>query len=286
MMFIVIASVLLIGLISVGIKIYNDANNPLSRFNSASAKNLGSSFSFRLTAGLDGETLMSYDGAMKVKPSDQRVEVEYEADYGDYRYRNVLYTYETETYRGNYYNGQWTVDPVTDKVSDFFDFYTDYKVGRFDGGSFLRFTELSSQFSASELTSFVNSLKGRLSTESPAAKITFVHNNDGGDDYRYEISLLAIAEIIRDEGAPSFFRSRDYDNFVAKLEANRESLENAACSLSYSITSSGYLSNLVIELSGEDVAYTLRCEMGDFGTAEPDIPDEFYLAAHIDPTHE
>ena len=282
-LFIVIASVIVIALIFVGMKIYNDANNPLSRFNSASAKNLGSSFSFHVTAETGGETMMTYDGAMRVKPSDQRVEIAYDADYGSYSYSNVIYTYDNETYKGNYYNGQWTLSTVSGKVEDFFDFYKDYSVGRFDGGSFLRFTELSSEFAAYELTNFVNSLKGRFTTDNPAAKITSSHNDeDGSTMFRYDLSLIAIADIIREEGAPAFFRSRDYDSFVAKLEANRESLKEAECVMKYTITSSGYLSELEIELIGDESNYVLRCEMSDFGTAEPEIPEEFYRKASID----
>ena len=122
LLFIVVASVLIIVLIFIGMKFYNDAKNPLSRFISASANNLGSSFSFHITAETNGEALMTYDGTMKVIPSDQRVEIEYKADYTNYSYTNVLYTYDTETYKGNYYNNQWTMSTVTEKVEDFFDF--------------------------------------------------------------------------------------------------------------------------------------------------------------------
>jgi hypothetical protein len=282
MTFIVIASVLIITLIFIMMKVYNDANNPLSRFISASGKNLGSSFHFRITAEKDGEDLMTYDGVMKAEPSGQRVEIEYKADYPAYSYRNVIYTYNGETDKGNYYNGQWTLSSVTDKVSDFFDFYTDYRVGRFDGGSFLRFTELSSEFSSSVLTDFVHSLRGRFATDSPAARITIDPGDDGSTAYRYDLSLITIAEIIRDEGASAFFRSSDYDSFVAKLEANRESIEDAECAVLYTITPSGYLSSLEIDFSGAQSSYVLRCEMSDFGTAEPDIPDDFYQFADIE----
>ena len=276
----IIAGAVIAALIFLGIKWYNDSHNPISRLVSASGKNLGSSFTFQLTADKDGEPMMSYDGAVKINSSAQTVAIAYNAAYSDYTYTNVIYTNGALTYRGNCYNKQWSVIDCTDRVQEYFDFYNDYKNGSFDGGSFLRLTGLNSTLYAVELNKFVDTVKSRLSTDSAIAKITTTH--DGGSvTYSYDISLKALFDLVRDQGAPIFYTSPDYNRFIARLDANEENIERASCTFDFTVSPSGYLSALNVRIDTGESAYSIRLTMDDFGSAEPEIPDAFYEAANL-----
>ena len=279
-MFYIIAGVILAAAIFFGIKWYQDSHNPISRFISASGKNLGTSFSFHITAEKNGETMMTYDGAIRINPSAQSVELAYDADYGDYSYRNAVYTNGAISYKGNYYNGQWTLSNCTERVQEYFDFYNDYKNGVFDGGSFLRFTGLNNYLYAAELNRFMDTVKGRLSSDSSIARIT--SSTDGGDTtYHYDVNLSELFELIRSQGAPVFYTSPDYNRFVAQIEANTENLEAASSWFEFTVNGSGYMSMLRLSIDTGKDTYNIDIRMDDFGSTEPDIPDDFYEAAAI-----
>ena len=276
----IIAGIVIALLVFLGIKLYNDSHNPISRFVSASGKNLGSSFSFHITAQKNDEVVMTYDGAIRINPSDQTVTAAYDAAYTDYNYTNIIYTNGAISYKGNRYQNQWVVTECSDLVQEFFDFYNDYKHGDFDGGSFLRFTGMSNVLYAQELNSFMDTVKSRLSTDSAIAKITT--SRDGGSTtYHYDINLKELLELVRTQGAPIFYTSPTYNRFVARLDANADNIEKAACTLDFTVNSSGYLSDLKLSIHTGENNYTIHGEMGDFGTAEPAVPDNFYEAAKL-----
>lgn len=272
-----IAGVAIAVLVFLGIKWYNDSHNPVSRFIKASGNNLGSSFSFQLTADKNGETVMSYDGMASFNPSKQTVSIVYEAEYTDYSYTNVIYTDGAITYKGNYYQGQWTISECSDKVQEFYDFYTDYKKGDFDGGSFLRFTGLSSFLYSQELNSFMDTVKSRLSTDSAIAKIT-TSRDGGATAYHYDINVKELFNLVRNKGASIFYTSTDYNRFLALLDYNAENIDQASATLDFTIDSDGYLSELAVSLDTGKNVYAVTLHMGDFDDADPEIPEGFYQA--------
>lgn len=274
------AGLLIAALVFFGIKWYNDSNNPTTRFIRASSKDLSTSFSFSITAEKDSSPVMTYAGTARFEPSSQKVSVVYDADYIDYTYRGVLYTDNEGSYQGNFYRGQWTVTDCTDRVHEFFDFFSDYRDVSFDSGAFLRFTGLNRYLYADELKSFVGKLRGRLSVDSDIAKITTVEN-DGTTEYVYDISFKALLEMIRTQGASVFYTSLDYDKFVSRLERSAGRIEQARCTFTCTVNASGYLSRMELVLDTGSSRYAVRCSMTDFGNAEPVIPDGFYTSAGI-----
>ena len=277
----VIASVLAVVLIFFGIKAFNDRSNPMSRFFTSASKNLSSSFSFDITAEKDGAAMQHYTGTAQSKPDSRSLMIMYDADCVDYQYTNVLYTDDKTTYKGNYYNGLWTISDRTDRVQDYFEFFNNFRKGNFDGGSFLRFFDKSYDYSSNDLNKLVNLVKDRLSTDSNIAKITTT-KDDTGTTYRYDVDVDAVFELIVSQGASVFVRSTDYDTFVKKVDANRAEIEATKCTFSFIVTPEGYLSRVELELSAPDASYAFRCEMNDYSAAVPEIPDEFYEAAGVE----
>lgn len=278
----IVAGILIAVAVFFIIKGYRDSNNPVNRFISASGKDLGTSFGFRMTAQMNGEAMMSYEGAMKVDTSAETVTVAYDAVYPDYSYTNVLYTDGSKAYHGNRYQNQWVVTDCTAQVHEFFDFYHDYQNGSFDGGSFLRFTNLNRYLYADEFNKFMSTLKSRLTADSAVARITSTEA-DGVTEWHYEINLKELLDLIRTQGAPMFYASTLYDSFVARTNANIGRVEKARCSFDYTIDAAGWLSRFELTIGSAENTYTISAEMNRFGSAEPAIPDEFYQAAGLNP---
>ena len=283
------AGILIAVLIFVGIRVYNNSFNPVSRFVNSSGKLMGSSFNFDITAELNETPVMRFNGAMTVKPSKKAVVIDYDADYTEYSYRNVVCTDgssgDTLSYKGNFYNGQWTVTDCTDMVQEFFDFYVDYRAGRFDGGSFLRFTGMNNKLNASELESFINTIKKRLSTDSEVASITSTYEN-GYATYDYIINIENAMDFIKSDGASVFYSSPEYNRFVERVEANADSINASAMEFSFTVDPSGYLSAMTLSVKAPEDVYEIRCQFSDFGREEPKLPDSFYSAAGLEPPTE
>ena len=269
---------LLAAAIFFGIKWYNDSTNPVSRFVGSSGKTLGTSFSFVVSAEKNGTPVMTYYGSAEFNASAHSVTAVYDADYNDYTYRGVLYTDASRSYRGNCYRGQWTVTDCTERVQEYFDFFSDYRKGSFDSGSFLRFTGLNHYLNAEETDEFMQTVKSRLSTDSAVATVITSHEGDV-TVYNYDINLKEMLNLIRYQGASVFFTSTDYNAFIARLDANLEAVDAAKCSLSFTVNGSGYLSDLHIGIDTGVNLYTLRFSMDEFGSAAPLVPEEFLTAA-------
>ena len=224
--------------------------------------------------------MMTYRGAAKINPSAQSVVIAYDADCKEYTYTNVVYTNGAISYKGNYYNGQWTLSNCTERVQEFFDFYTDYRKGDFDSGSFLRFTELNNLLNSYEFDKFMDTVRSRLSTDSPVATITSSREGDTAV-YHYDLNVKELFELIRNQGASIFYTSPDYNNFVARLNANSENIDKASGSLDFTVNGSGYMSSLALRIDTGSDTYDIRAKMDNFGSAEPDVPDAFYEEAGI-----
>ena len=267
-------------IIFIGIRIYDGNTNPLSRFIKSSSKNLSTSFSFDVTAEKNGEQMMSYSGSMKADPKGQKLTIEYDAEYPDYSYKNVIYTNGLTTYKGNLYKEHWTVTDCTNRVKEFFDFFTDYRDGNFDAGAFLRFTGLNNYLYSIELNRFMVTVKNRLSTDSAIVKITSTREG-GCSTYRYDFNMQETMDLLIDRGASVFYTSPDYYHFVNKVRANEKNIADSKCFVEFTVGPSGFMESLDINiLTGTD-SYIIHCAMSDFDSAVPEIPDEFYLASGI-----
>lgn len=273
--------IVVVALIFLFIHLYHQGTNPMSRLVSASGKNFSTSFDFDVSLSEDGETVMRYEGAIDVDHADHSIKALYDAVYTDYGFRGVVYADEQNAVKGSYYNGQWTVKDCTDQAQDFFDFDSDYRSGKFDGGSFLRFVGLTSDYSSSELDRFVGILRERLSTNSNVAAITMTKTDDG-TVYDYDIDLGAIFEMLVNDGASLFYRSSDYDSFKARYDANVDLIEAASCTMRFTIDPHGYLSTFRLDITVDGTLYTLDCRMDSFGT-DVTIPGDFFEAASVTP---
>lgn len=271
------AAILLIIAVFVGIRIYNSANHPIAKFMSASAKDFNSSFTFEAEASVDGKTVMSYSGAYEADPSKQNVEVIYDADYGDYTYTGAVYAEGETRVSGSLYDGKWRVRDCSEKVLNFFDFNTDYRAGSFDGASFLRFTELTSQFSAKELNSFMKLFKDRMSGSTALARLTVTSQN-GEKTYSFDISVSEFFDLVRDKGASIFFSAIDYDAFCALYELNESAVKSSDCRFSYTIDSKGSMTALSLSLTVGGETYAVSCKIDDVGSTKVDIPRKFFEA--------
>ena len=277
----IIGAIVVFALVFFGIRWYNNQANPISKFMSASAKNFNSSFHFDVTVSTDDQPVMRYSGAYRADPSKQNMWVAYDADYGSYTYSGAVYAVGEDRVAGSLYKNKWRVRDVTEKVLNFFDFNTDYRAGSFDGASFLRFTDLTSRFTAGEVNDFMKLLKSRLSGSSELAKLD-IQSADNGKTYTYDINTGAFFELVRDKGASIFFSALDYDAFVALYEMNRSTAAYSDLIFSFTIDGSGSLSALSLSLSDDDASYAIECTMTDVGKTEVEIPAEFLTAAGID----
>ena len=278
---IIIGVILVIVAVFFGIRWYNDFSNPITKFMSASAKNFNSSFSFDVSVKTDDKPVMQYSGDYQADPNKQNLLSTYDADYGSYRYSGVVYSVGEDRVRASLYKDTWHFRDVTDKVLNFFDFNTDYRAGSFDGASFLRFTDLTSRFTAGEVNDFMKLLKSRLSGSSELAKLD-IHSSDNGKTYTYDINTGAFFELVRDKGASIFFSALDYDAFVALYEMNRSTAAYSDLIFSFTVDGSGSLSALSLSLSDDDASYAIECTMTDVGKTEVEIPAEFLTAAGIE----
>ena len=272
------AAILLIIAIFFGIRIYKNASHPLTKFMAASAKNFNSSFTFEAEAIQNGKPVMKYTGAYKADASKQNVKAIYEADYGSYTYTGAVFAEGDTHVSGSCYDKQWHVHDCTDRVLNFFDFNTDFKAGRFDGASFLRFTDMTSSYSADELNNFMKVVKSRMDGGSPLAKVDVTTGN-GYKTYQYDISLKEFFDLVREKGASIFFSAIDYDAFCALYAANEETVEKAECRFVFTIDSAGWLTDMQLSVKTGDEEFAVECQFSDFGSAEVEIPEAFFDAA-------
>ena len=269
------AAAILIIAIFFGIRWYNNANHPITKFMAASAKNFNSSFTFELEASENGKTVMTYSGSYEADPGKQNLKAVYNADYGDYTYTGCVYSEDGLRASGSLYDGKWRVRDCTEKVLNFFDFNTDYRAGHFDGASFLRFTDLTSSYSADELNSFMKLFKTRMDGNSPLASLE-VTSDDGEKTYTFAIDVGEFFDLVRDKGASIFFSAIDYDAFCALYELNEKSVGRSECTFSYTIDSAGWLTAMDLSVTAGGDSFALSCRFDDFGKTEVEIPTKFY----------
>lgn len=277
-----VVGVIIVGLIVFGIYMYFQSTNPMSRFIGSLSKDFSTSFHYDVAVTEDDKPMMSYSGNIAVDRSKHSVESLYEADYNSYTYTGAVYAHDKTAAKGSYYNNRWDTHECSDNVQDFFDFDKAFRSGGFDGGAFLRFTGLTSEYSTRELNSAVGVLKKRLSTNSPIATIKS-EKVEGGTRYHYDINIYELFSMIKNDGASIFYRATDYDKFVALFDENKSIIENTKCTAFFVVDSAGYMSSFEMTVTTEGRSYGLKCRMSDFSTAEVAIPDAFLKAAQLTP---
>lgn len=276
LIYILIAIILFLA-VFFGIRYYNKVNHPMYKFISASAKDFNASFSFDCSAEKNGETVMHYTGSYEADPNQQDLKAVYEADYGSYTYTGAVFAEDDTRISGSLYDGEWRVRDCTDKVLNFFDFNTDYRQGRIDSASLLRFTDLTSRFSANELNDFMTLFINRMDGNSSLAKVETTHS-DNAKAYAYTVDVGEFFDLVRDKGASIFFNALHYDAFCSLYELNKKTVDNAACSFTYTINDAGWLTDFSFSITAAGDEYTIRCAMDDLGSAEAAIPDAFFDA--------
>ncbi|MBQ3330698.1 MAG: hypothetical protein IJG87_05920 [Ruminococcus sp.] len=256
------------------------SSNPMSRFTASLSKNFNSSFQFDVRLTEDDEPVMSYVGAIDVNRNKHTARAVYEADYNRYQFSGAVYADKNTAKKGSYYQKKWLVRDCLDNAQDFFDFDRDFRSGGFDGGSFLRFTGLTSDFSTRELNAFVNTLMKRLSTDSAVATITS-EEGEGEERFHYDISMQALFDMVKNDGASIFYRASDYDAFCVMYERNSRVIADAKCTVDYTVNDAGNMTLLEAKITVAGKAYGMTCRMSDFGEAQVEIPQGFFKAAEI-----
>lgn len=271
------AAILLIIAVFFGIRAYLTSNHPIAKFMAASSKNFNSSFRFDVEAIENNNTVMHYQGTYTADPSKQNVKVLYDADYGSYSYMGAVYSEGETRVNGNLYNGKWRLRDCTEKVLNFFDFNTKYKAGHFDGASFLRFTGLTSSYSADELNTFMKLIKSRMDGDSDLATAKITSSGDS-KTYTFDINLREFFDLVRDKGASVFFSSLDYDAFCSMYKQNESTVRQADCIFTYTINNAGWMTEMSLSVTVGDEEYAVRCTMDDFGETEVNLPSAFMEA--------
>lgn len=263
-----------VGLVFLIIHLYNQGANPVNRLMSASAKDFEVPFSFEVKLTEDEKPVMSYRGSVDSDSRNHKAQISYEADYNDYTFKGAVYADPKAAAKGFYYDKEWTVRDCEDRISNFFDFDGDLRRGELDTGSLLRFTGLTSRYSSTELSKFFNTLRDKLSSDSPAAKITTEKNNDG-TVYRYDISPAEVFDMISREGASLFYSADEYNKFRERLESGKDVIAGSDCVITYSINNEGYLTDFEMTVSYSGHSYGISCSMSGFGYTKVELDPAF-----------
>jgi len=264
-------------LIFLGIRAFNNNNNPVTWLIQACSKDFDTSFDFDVKFSEDGAPSMKYVGSVDFDRSARTIKAVYDADYGSYTFKGALNAERDRAVKGSLYKDKWLVQDCTDQVIDFFALDKSLNSGKLDAGALLRFLSLTSEFSSEEVERFSKQLSGLLSSNSTLSTVT-ASSEDGGTRYEFEIHTDELFRIIAEDGAPLFYHSSDYSAFKEHYELNKRDLEGKLFKMQYIINSQGYLTEFGIEIEADDVVYALDCEMSGFGEAKVELPAGFLEA--------
>lgn len=269
--------IILVLLVFLVVRNYQDFNNPISKLMGAAAKDFDSSFAFEMVVSEDGAPVMTYSGTADPDRSSQHISLLYQAKYTDYEFTAATLADEKRSVSGNMVDGKWRVKDCTSKVQDFFDFDTDFKKGKIDTGAFLRFADKTSDYSAGELSEFIEKMSKRIYSDKSLATVT-TSKTDDGTVYKIELNAKNLLEMIVNDGASVFYRSSDYINFRSRFTANEQYLEGASCVIDFTVKD-GYLTEFNISASAEERVFSVGISFSDFGTATVEIPEDFIAEA-------
>ena len=281
----VVVGIIAVAAVFLIIHFYNQNSNPVNRLIAAAAKDFSGPFAFDVTLSKDDAAAMSYSGSVDVNSRKQTIKIAYDADYSAYSFKGIVYADDGIAEKGFYYKDKWTIRDCREQVVNFFDFDSDFRAGNIDSGALLRFTDLTSRYSAGELDEFFKHMRERLAADSPAAKITMTKEN-GAVSYTYDFDVYEVFRTIVDEGAPLFYSADSYNEFKESFELNEATLREAECTMTFDINSSGYLTAFTLSVAHSGHSYKLDCAMSDFNIAVTEIPADFLEAATSAPETE
>ena len=104
---------------------------------------------------------------------------------------------------------------------------------------------------------------------------------DGESRYHYDISVQALYDMVKEDGASIFYRASDYDTFCASYELNKDIITAAKCTVDFTVNGSGNMTLLDAKITANGKTYGLTCRMSDFGKTEVEIPEGFLKEAQI-----
>lgn len=273
----VIIALLLVVIIVGSIFYFNYSNNSLNKFVDASCKNFDSgSFAYHITAYLNDQECLDYDGAMEFDLDNQMFESVYHAKYQDYEYDAASYAYKADSYTGTFYGGKWNIEDYADNALDFFAFYRDYREHEFDSGAFLRFTDTNDVFSAVELDKAVDSITSELTKSSSLSNV--LHEevetlDDGSTVYTFKPDVKELFTIISDNIGPAYTSAKEYSQFKETVENSSKNMDNATAVLSYTIDNRGYLTSIAFDYTVNNDNYLITVSMSDFSQKDVEIPE-------------
>ena len=263
-----------VGLVFLGIHFYNRDTNPVNRLLSASAKDFSVPFDFEVVLTEDDKPVMSYKGSVDADSRSRKAQIVYDADYNDYTYKGAVFVDSNIAAKGFYYKDEWTVRDCHERISDFFDFDSALRKGELDTGALLRFTGLTSHYSSSELSKFFKTVREKLASDSPIAKIT-TEKKDNSTFYRYDVGPAEVFDTISREGASLFYSADEYYSFKEKFESGKDGLDGSECVMTYTINKDGYLADFDITVSYSGHSFGMSCDMSGFGFAKAEIEQKF-----------
>lgn len=283
--FFVAVGLILVVAVIVIMFVVNIDNNPLKMFNKASAKLLDcSGFSYEVSAGKNGETYMYYQGAMELDVENQTLESSYHAVYDNYEYDATVYAKGIEAYRGNYFDGKWSVEDYSQKSLDFFDFYRDYRKGDFDAGAALRFTGMNDVFSAPNLEESFEKISKELTSPSGLNKIlcSEVRTENDVTVVTFNPNVKELFGVITRNIGSAYASAKAYTEFKESVDYSADNLEKAQLTLSYTIDGNGYLTDILFNYTIGNDNYVIEVHTSDFENADAEISQGFLTAAGID----
>lgn len=281
--FVVIALVI-VAIITGSIFYYNYNNNSLRMFvNSSSQVFDCGSFDYHISASINNSVCMDYTGSMEFDYKKQTLSSSYHAVYPDYEYDAVVFAENSKAYRGNYYNGKWSVSDYTSNTLDFFDFYNDYRKGRFDAGAALRFTDMTKDFNADQFEKSVNNITKKLSKPDSMKNILHqkITSTSSGTTITFTPDVEKVLSIIAEEIAPAYTSANDYLSFKNQVENSLTTQQNTQAVISYTINNDGYLTDFTFDYTVNDTNYFITCTLSNFEKAHADIPEDFFITAGI-----
>ncbi len=282
--FFVIAGVVLVLIVVIFILYLNFNSGVLRTFVKSSAKIFESGgFSYHISAGVNENTFMECDGEFELKLENQQMTSLYHATYDEYEYDAVTYSRGTNAYRGNYYGGKWSVEDYADRSLDFFDFYRDYRRGKFDASAVLRFTGTNDKFDALQLSKSIGAILEELSTTKSINKVLHQQTKDVKDGMviTYTPDMAEFMDIIVRNIGSAYSSANAYSQFKTTVENSRENLENTYCEINFTIDNKGYLTGIDFRYQYEGENHFIRFEFSDFGERDIEVPESFLAAADL-----
>ena len=279
-----VCAVLIVAIITGSMFFFNSKNNSIYMFVDSSAAVFESgSFDYKITALIDSDVCVDYEGSMEFDLDDQIMKSVYHAKYDGYEYDCVIDAEDGVGYDGIYYSGKWTVNDYTATSLDFFDFFRSYSKKSFNSPAYMRFTGDTKTFNAAEFKYAVEDIIEELSSIKNLNSVLHqdVSLQNDSTVVNFDVELDKLFNIILDRIAPAYSSANDYIQFKELIKNNQENLKNSDCKIQYVLNKDDILTNLQVDYTTNGKHYTIICEFSNFSNAQVNVPDGFYAAAQL-----